>query len=383
MREKEPKIKLEIKEGDKSIEKRKEEVINNIKEMVLSEKVCLHAPRFFFEEVIESEIEKNAIKREGSIVYKNERDIIDYCLKTAEEDKKESLGVLRKIFNKGLFSKAKMKPDILSRVPTPNYREFGWQEGSFFVGDQLAQFFQHYLKQHSDRQKLDYNSMLRNKDFKNKLREFFCERRKEVATRSKKQLSKDDLLDYIDTEITRLEKMYLNSKRAEFLFKQLKHKDLNDEERRKLVNTLFGWNLISSTPPSVIKQKYEKSGKLNAHWPEHGCFGILFKRPKKIQTHNLSIDRLGYMEFDLGIANAVYPKNFVAVVIHNERLKKTKEELTGRESGIMGGINFGNITDEQISKATGEVLSLVPKNLPVITSNFEVIRLPEQEEKKK
>lgn len=104
-------------------------------------------------------------------------------------------------------------------------------------------------------------------------------------------------------------------------------------------NVFFGQNLISSFPPIIIKEGLAKNKKLPTS-SLLDSISVLFKIPNKAQTVNL-------ISYDLGIANKIPVNQFVAVVIN-----------------------------EDVKEIPKEVLDIIPKNIPIINTNFEVIRMP-------
>jgi hypothetical protein len=213
------------------------------------------------------------------------------------------------------------------------------QELSFDISRDIAHVIYEYLveKKANDENidMLDYESMIQDKSFNTLLKNASNDEFKHPM--SCRQKGWKDTID-----------IFLNSKRMKFLFNRFKKDVWASREADSLIQALFGKNLISSNPPQRIREEYEKTGKIYKGWGQLDTFQILFKRPKEIST-------IEYSESDLLIANAVYPKNFVAVVIDKEELDREEKEIPK------------------------EFLEIIPSNLPVITRNFEVIRLPEKE----
>lgn len=313
-------------------ERQKEEVVNNIKKMIMNEELCSHSPNYILEYLISS-LGNNSPKN------------------TADRYKEahEKLGIMKSIFEHGIWSSEKIDLDRKqgNKSKIKHYSMgFGGaeQENSLHRAYKLADIIYKYLQKKKeageDIKNISYESVIQREDFKTLLN---------FTTKGE-----------VDN--------FLKSRRTKFLFNRWKR--LIDGSTKRFPKgittetTLFGHNLISSLPPQAIREGYEKTGKIVEGW--YDTLQILFKRPKEASTFELITEDDAYPAWDgkkgapprdLGIANAVYPKNFIAVVIDKEKIDKEGEKIPK------------------------EFLDIIPKNLPVITRNFEVIRLPKKETK--
>lgn len=242
-----------------------------------------------------------------------------------EKGYKKALGALGSLFQIGIWSKHKMwfdqdKGGGITKNNAWNGFDNYTQEDSWRSSVKINEFMEQYIKQKKeeglDPEQIHYEAMI-------------------------------SALKLSGKETRRSDKNIINSPRLKVAFKFMKMKNKGRlSEFMSDINHYFGTNLISSFSPERVLSDYKK-GKI------YGVdkLTILFKKPKEIHTHPLNITSSEVDENfvnELGIANKILPKDFIAVAF-----------------------------DLDPNKIPSEVLDIIPKNLPIISSDLKkVIRMP-------
>lgn len=322
---------LEVKED-------KEHLIENIKKLILEEKVAEHGMFGVFSTLIERYRDKHLE------IFKDEY---------TQEKKEKAKKILESLFREGIWSSRKINRSIAEgkgKIETkggygPESQEFTAERGAMYL-ESMLDYLKNKRASGAKVENIDYEEMIHDT--------IFLENIKHKMGWEKINPPESD--------------RYLSSPRTYFAFRRLKQdsfaerwhvkdgsgyardfaerkKDYSKENRAiaNMADVLYGTNLVSSTPPWKLKKVFEETGEVDP-----GCYDsmqILFLLPPKAHTFEIS-------DADLGITNRVAPQNFIAAVINKE------------------------LIDENI-QVPESVLDIIPKELPVITSDFKILRMPQ------
>ncbi len=296
-------------------ERTKEKLITWIKNMVDSRKTCGHCPYRILEDFLEWEDECNdpTCDKELSLRWKEERE--------------KRLSTLRDIFRDGIKSDTKLRGGTIENYPWREHHKsydgpFAQTDMESWASKESHYFIQFLIDKIKNGGNIDIDII----DLVNEINKMRKDRIMLTDSERGKRFLRG-IRDYFQKIV---------SEKGNSLNRSDFWKNLSEDEQkrfwdkyRKYNEILLGLNLVSSTP---------------GVFGDGDALSILFKRPKRIHTHFLVGD------YDLGIANVVRPKDFLAVVI-----------------------------DKRIKKVPEAIMEVIPDNIPVITSDFRVIRMPSKE----
>ncbi|MFA6228181.1 MAG: hypothetical protein WC668_03250 [Patescibacteria group bacterium] len=321
-------------------------LIEEIKQLISDRKVAQHSGYRFVGGLIKM---LNAAPED-----RNEKDIVRI---------EELLNKLKSYFGQGILSHRKIrlqKEGYAVNFPIGGYGpEVQHERGK--LGKSMIRAMSIFLdKRVHDGANLDsisYDEMVNSDEFSNILIETIQEDYAQDWLLVTPEIRDERKKETTDKVYQSIKTYFFSSPLAKFAFERLKKEnwrsrwepknkedfEIYDDPFRNMADLLFGTNMISTYPPELVKSDYEQTGEMKKYfWDD---LSILFKVPNKHHT----LGPLENSEGDMGVIGNISPKDFVAVVINKD-----------------------------IEQIPQEILDVIPSNIPIITTDFKVVRMLEK-----